>query len=396
MAGDPLQSFTEHLQTALENTTFAKLSLGAYRGPTAGLRGIMIREVEIRGERRLNFAWRYADHETSQHYSLAEGTDRVRELLGAEFAGGHLFTTERDWHLEIDGAQRARISSGRPSVPVRPSTRHDRSKPRPMDRRSTWLHALGVMNERGEVRERMGDKWRQINRFTENIAALFDASELAGRESLSIVDMGCGKGYLTFAAYDYFANVRGLDVAVLGVEVRSGLVEFCNDVARECGFTGLRFQAGMIGDLDMPAADILIALHACDTATDEAIFRGITANASLIICAPCCHKELRPQMHAPEVLRPLLRHGIMMDREAEMVTDGLRALLLERSGYSTRVFEFIATEHTPKNNMVVGIRHQRPVDVDAARRQIASMKQFFGIEHQRLEELLEEHMRHEI
>ncbi|HVZ41639.1 MAG TPA: SAM-dependent methyltransferase [Candidatus Kapabacteria bacterium] len=388
MAGNPLQSFAEHLETALENTTFAKLSLGAYRGSTAGLRGIVAREVEIRGERRLNFTWRFADHETSRHYSLADGIGHVRELLGTEFASGHLFTTERDWHLEIDSAQRARISSGRPSVAVRPSTSHDRSKPRPTDRRSAWLHALGVTNERGEVREKMGDKWRQINRFTENIAALFDASELAGRSTLSIVDMGCGKGYLTFAAYDYFANVRGLEVAVLGVEARPNLAAFCNDVARECGFSGLRFQAGLIGDLDLPAVDILIALHACDTATDEAIYKGITAGASLIICAPCCHKELRPQMHAPDVLRPLLRHGIMMDREAEMVTDGLRALLLERSGYSARVFEFIATEHTPKNNMVVGIRHHRPVDVAAAERQIASMKQFFGIEHQRLEEML--------
>ncbi len=130
----------------------------------------------------------------------------------------------------------------------------------------------------------------------------------------------------------------------------------CNDIAKTCEFNDLEFVNGWIGDYDLQDADILIALHACNTATDDAIFKGISAEADLIVVAPCCHQEIRPQIVSPEMFSGILRHGVMMERTAETITDGLRSLLLEKSGYSTKLFEFIATEHTPKNNMLVGTR----------------------------------------
>jgi Methyltransferase domain len=134
--------------------------------------------------------------------------------------------------------------------------------------------------------------------------------------------------------------------------------------------------------------DVLIALHACNTATDDAIFKGISAKADLIVCSPCCHQELRPQITAPPMFSGILRHGIMLEREAELLTDGLRALLLEQSGYASKIFEFIATEHTPKNNMIVGTKHEKDFDAENFKQQVVEIKEFYGIKEQRLETLI--------
>jgi len=150
----------------------------------------------------------------------------------------------------------------------------------------------------------------------------------------------------------------------------------------------LRFVHGWIGDYELENADVLIALHACNTATDDAIFKGIKANVELIVVAPCCHQEIRPQMKVPDFLSGIFRHGIMLEREAETVTDGLRSLLLEKSGYSTKIFEFIATEHTPKNNMIIGTKSEKTIDAEKINEQIKAIKEFYGISRQRLQELL--------
>ena len=146
--------------------------------------------------------------------------------------------------------------------------------------------------------------------------------------------------------------------AFTGVEARPELVELCNDVARRAGFERLSFRTGFVRDVELPAADFLIALHACDTATDDAIHRGVAAGADVIVTAPCCHKELRPQIEAPAALRSVLRHGHLLEREAESVTDSLRALLLEGAGYRVKVFEFVNAEHTRKNTMIAAVRRR--------------------------------------
>ena len=155
-----------------------------------------------------------------------------------------------------------------------------------IDQNAFYLQALNITNERGEVRDKQQDKWRQINKFVEIVGKLFDESNLANRDEIAVVDMGSGKGYLTFAVYDYFANVRKIRARVTGVEARDELVNLCNDVARAADFQNLRFVKGFINDFAIERADILIALHACNTATDDAIFKGIAADADLIIAAP--------------------------------------------------------------------------------------------------------------
>jgi hypothetical protein len=201
-----------------------------------------------------------------------------------------------------------------------------------------------------------------------------------------VVDFGSGKGYLTFALHDYLHQVLEIPAQVTGVELRQPLVDFCNETARSLSCAGLDFACGDVRTHAPAEVDVMIALHACDIATDYAIHYGIRAGASLILCSPCCHKELRPQMELPPVLRPMLQHGVHLGQQAEMVTDTLRVLLLEAHGYRTKILEFISLEHTDKNKMILAIKAGK---ADPARMdEVAALKAFYGVRHQTLEELL--------
>jgi hypothetical protein len=191
--------------------------------------------------------------------------------------------------------------------------------------------------------------------------------------------MGCGKGYLTFATAAFF----GPRVEVRGIEARQELAELCQRVARAEKFTNLSFSAGNITETALEKTDVLIALHACDTATDDAIAKGIAANAALIVVSPCCQKELRPQLIAPPILADALKHGIFQERQSEFVTDALRALLLEWAGYRTKVFEFISTEHTAKNLMIAAIK-SGPSGNAATAEKLREFARFYGIRTQAL------------
>jgi hypothetical protein len=180
---------------------------------------------------------------------------------------------------------------------------------------------------------------------------------------------------------------------VIGVEAREDLVSVTNKLAREIGADSLEFAAGTSESVKVPPVDALIALHACNTATDDAIHRGIELGAKLIIVAPCCHKELRPQQGKPPPLAPVLEHGIMAERMAEWATDGLRALFLEWAGYRVKMIEFVASEHTPKNLMIAAERVRKPFASAAAKERIEEFKAFFGVQRHSLDSLLDGEIR---
>jgi hypothetical protein len=389
MISNHKEEFIAALSKSLEENSFVKLSLGKYRGADQNLQKILVRLIQVKKGTRLFFLYRYNTRDMVKNYSFAEGALMVQELLGTSFMSGHLFTLQQDLQIEFSKKSKSRLHASKPTFKAPPSAAHNREKRWQIEPRDNfYLKALGVTDDKGEIKERMGDKWKQINKFIEIIGKLFDASALAEEKELSIVDMGAGKGYLTFATYDYFNNVRGKRARVVGVDAREELVGLCNDIARAADFDGLQFERGLIRDYELRDVDILIALHACNTATDEAIYKGIAARASIIICAPCCHQQIRPQMVAPEMLQGVLRHGILLEREAEIATDGLRALLLEQQGYATKVFEFISTEHTQKNTMIVGIRQEQATENPSISRQIAELKNFYGIQEHHLQTLL--------
>jgi SAM-dependent methyltransferase len=385
---ETIEKFVAEFAASLASDTFVKLTLGNYKGADEHLQKLNIRRVQTKKGSRLFFLYRHDTRDTAKNYEVSAAIELVRKMLGTDFLGGHLFTTANDFQLDIGKKGRARLNLARPTFKTAPSTQHDRTKKTQVDPTSFYLKALGITDDNGRVRDRQQDKWRQINKFVEILGSLVDKSALNDRRELRIVDMGAGKGYLTFAAYDYFTDVRGVDVRMTGVDTKRELVALCDDIAKASEFDGLHFVVGTIAEHDVGEVDILIALHACNTATDEAIYKGIKADADLIIAVPCCHQELRPQIKPPAMFRDVLKHGIMLEREAEMLTDGLRSLLLERSGYSTKLFEFVAVEHTPKNNMLVGTKLENPVDIDRFEGEVTDLKAFYGIREQRLETLL--------
>lgn len=383
-----IEKFIAEFARSLHENTFVKMTLGNYRGIDAHLQKLLIRLVETKKGTRLFFLFRQDTRDTAKNFDFTEGVAKVKKFLGTDFFSGHLFTLENDFQLDIGKKGKSRLNIAKPTFKTKPEVSHDREKQVLVNPNSFYLKALRITTDRGEIRDKQQDKWRQINKFVETLGSLIDKSPLAERRELNIVDMGSGKGYLTFAAYDYFKNTRGIDVKITGVDTKSELVSIDNDIARASEFENLKFVHGWIGDYDLKEVDVLIALHACNTATDDAIFRGIKAEAALIVVAPCCHQEIRPQMKAPDFMKGILRHGVMLEREAETLTDGLRALLLEKSGYSARLFEFISTEHTPKNNMIVGTRTTKNLDAEKIAEQIEAIKNFYGIKEQRLESLL--------
>ncbi len=366
-----IHKFIEELEKSLAAGTFVKMTLGNYKGAEPHLQKIFIRMVDTKKGARLLFQYRYDTREVVKNLDRVEAVLAAKEYLGSGFRSGHLFTTASDFQLEI-GKRNSRLKAGKPTFSEQPSASHDREKRTLIDPNAFYLKALGIATDTGEIRASQQDKWRQINKFVEILAGLVENSSLKDKTSLRIVDMGSGKGYLTFAVFDFLSSFipHPSSFTMTGVEQRPELVALCNDIAKAGGFDGLNFVQGTIADYDPGEVDILIALHACDTATDDALFKGITAKAEIIVAAPCCHKELRPQIKPPEMFSGILKHGIMLERTAETITDGLRSLLLERSGYTTKLFEFIATEHTPKNNMLVGTRNAKHSNTDMVDRQI--------------------------
>lgn len=385
---DAIAKFIDEMGRSLSAQGFVKLTLSNYKGAEEHLQKVSVRPLETKKGRRLLFQFRYDSRDVVKNYDEREATEHVQELLDSGFRSGHLFTTSQDLQLTI-GKKSSRVAIGKPTFKEIPAATHDREKKSLIDPQAFYLKALGITTDGGEIRSQQRDKWRQINKYVEILDGLFEKSSLKEKLELQIVDVGSGKGYLTFAAYDHFANSRSIDVRLTGVDKKQELVDFCNQVAMSGGYEGLKFTTGNIAEHQIGDVDMLIALHACDTATDDALYKGIAGKATIIIAAPCCHKEIRRQIVPPEVLKDVLKHGAMLEREAEMVTDGLRSMLLGREGYSTKIFEFVPIEHTPKNNMIVAIRQDKKRDHRLALQgRIDALKAFYGIAEQRLENLL--------
>ncbi|HUJ45431.1 MAG TPA: SAM-dependent methyltransferase [Opitutaceae bacterium] len=378
------EQFLRLLGESVAAHRLVKLTLGGYHGPDATLRNLHVRPVALRAGPHLSFVWRHASRDITANHPPAAALELLAPLIGGDFGTAHLFTTIQDAQLEFaaDGSARLKLRAHEPVAP--PSEAHDRPKQHLIGARNPWLHELGVTTAAGAPREGMAAKFKQINRFTELLAPLLEDAPLPADRPVEVADMGCGKGYLTFAVWQHFHDHARQKAHVRGIEQRTDLVELCNRVARQCGCGGLEFAAGSIAATPLGPLDVLIALHACDTATDDAVAQGVAAGAGLIVVAPCCHKEVRPQLAGPAELRPVLRHGIFHERQAEFLTDALRTLLLEWAGYDTRAFEFISTEHTAKNLMIAAVRRPQAADRDAAALRVRALAAAYGVRTQRL------------
>ena len=383
-----IETLFDELTSALEDGSFIELLLTSYRGDE-DLKRVSIRRIVLKDDPHLSFVYRYKTRDITKNHPESAGVRMIRDLLGAKFRGAHLYTTTQDLQISFGKRGSVKLGRGAPSrlQDVALAQAHDRPKERVVDPSRPFLRGLGVTHRGHRIVPAMARKWKQINRFVEIFGQAIAASDLAGRDRIRVVDFGSGKGYLTFSTHDYLRSTLGIEARVIGVELREDLVKLCNDLAESLGLEGLEFRIGDVRKAPPEPMDALIALHACDTATDLALHLGITSGASVILSAPCCHKEIRRQIESPEILQPMLKYGVHLGQEADMVTDAIRALLLEAYGYRVRILEFVSLEHTSKNKMILAVRSTPNED---ALDEIEQLKIYYGIVHHTLETLLQE------
>lgn len=388
MQKDTFQQFIKILSESINNNEFVKITLSNKRNNADELKNVFAKTVILKKGMAMSFVYRYPTKDITKNMSIAEGIDLLKNMLENLFFQANLFTTKNDWHLLINKNNTSKLTSKPAIITEVPTLSHDHIKNRFLNSENKlYLKELGIVSSDWKVKADMQDKFKQINKYIEIIDGIISSAKIEGK--LKIADMGAGKGYLTFALYDFLANTRKLESEVYGVEYRKELVELCNEIAKKSKFTNLTFKSGSIAETDISGVNMLIALHACDTATDDAIFKGIQANSQIIICAPCCHKQIRAQMKPNNVLKEITKHGILLERQAETVTDTIRGLILEAYGYKTKIFEFIETEHTPKNVLIVGVKKDADAEVNLKKlAEVSKIKEMFGIETHYLEELL--------
>jgi len=377
---DPRSLFIEKLRASIEKDSFLKLILSKLHMDN-GVIKILLSRTKIKEREMLNWHYTYPNRDMSENVDLEESVLRLETCFSkVEARDIYLFTSgetvqikatkKGKWHMIIslpDQSSKFHLAA------------HDKQKNYLIDAAAPFLRQLGISSTKGLVHQQAQKKFRQINKFVEIFASLIPEESPS---NFRVVDMGCGHGYLTFAVHEYLTNHTDLNPDVLGLELRPELVDKCNKIAAELALSGIRFEAADISSYASGDMDVLIALHACDTATDLAIIAGLAHKAKVIILAPCCQKQVRRDMLIPDHMKPLLKHGIHLERQAEMLTNAIRGLYLEAAGYRVKIFEFIGSEHTAKNIMITA---EKTVSRPDALAEIDAIKIQFGVKHHYLD-----------
>ena len=378
------QILLQQITDAVQNNNLLKITLGSKRDKTTDLKNVFIKPVLIKEQPHLSFVYRHTTNDITKNFTPAQSINIIQELLQNSFFNADVYTASSTFYYSIlkDGKEKLVSKKNEENKEIQ-SLSHDKQKNRIVQKEAAYLHQLGITSAEGNVKKEMQHKYKQINRYVEIIEGILKDTVI--KNNFSVVDMGSGKGYLTFALYDYLQNKYDA-VKVTGIEMREDLVLKCNNIAVQSKYSNLHFEKGSINETALASVDMLIALHACDTATDDAIAKGIKANATYIICAPCCHKQIRKQMAPTNALKLITKHGILLERQAEMVTDTIRALILEANGYKTKVFDFIEEEDTPKNVLIVGTKtHFSKELLKENMEKVQDLKTIFGIKEHYLE-----------
>jgi SAM-dependent methyltransferase len=339
----------------LDEKAFLRLTLSKkLREDATPWTKISVRPVLIKGCRQIQFSYFDSEKDITKNFSGDELLKRLDEALSVPFSQIHLQSTSGDVHIRITRKGKALITRRKPSRQEQePTLSHNHIKRYPLaaDTPDAFLQVIGIMDEKGKVRSQMQGKFRQINEFLRIVEQMVPKDN-PSQGPIHIMDLGCGSAYLTFAAHHYLNHVCGFPAHLVGVDRNEELIEKCSRLRDSLGWSGIEFHVSDIAEFT-PAAppEVVLSLHACDTATDEAIAQGILWGSRVILAAPCCQHELHHQLKSP-LFRPLLQHGILRERLADLLTDAFRALVLRIMGYRTNVVEFVSPEHTSKNLMI--------------------------------------------
>ena len=343
-----------------------------------GFNKVDIKPVLIKDEIKIQLTFVYKTKVIHENIELDGSVEVLEKLLVGNFRQGMIFTKTADYQILISKKGIGKILKKKPTK-EEVDLSHNRKKDyiiedgKPCD----FLIRLGVMNEKGKVVSRRYDKFRQINRFLEMVADVIPSIDKD--KTINIIDFGCGKSYLTFALYYYLVHILNLDVNIIGLDLKRDVIKFCNEVAVDLSYDKLNFIHGDIKDFEgSEDVDMVVTLHACDTATDAALVKAVNWDAKVILSVPCCQHEFYDKIQNP-VLEPMLKHGIIREKLSSLVTDSLRANVLEILGYQVQMLEFIDMEHTPKNILIRAIKTNNRNNKEAIDSYI-KFKEFWNLE----------------
>ncbi|QZY30732.1 SAM-dependent methyltransferase [Nocardioides coralli] len=385
---------------ALDPATLVRVvAAGRQKGARPPWRRVELRYVDLKAGRHLQLtAYDDTQAHTSNHPLGEPAARAVDDLLGQPFGNWHVDTVTASHQVRVTKKGDAHVHTRSRAEVVVADREHDREKRRLLPEGDPVLAALGIADDRGRIKPSRQAKYRQVEEFLRILeASVSDALEQGHlrrptpEDPLRVVDLGCGNAYLTFAAHRYLADVRGLPVRLVGVDVKQQSRDHNTRVAADLGITA-DFVVGSIADAEVdPAPEVVLALHACDTATDEALARAVEWEATLVLAAPCCHHDIAAQLRRSETPAPysmLTRHGILRERFADTLTDAVRASLLRLQGYRVEVMQFVESRHTPRNTLVRATRTGEPPGGGAVREEYDELVRSWGIAP-RLAELLE-------
>jgi SAM-dependent methyltransferase len=395
----------------LDDTLLVRaVASGRQKGETPRWRRVELRYVDLKAGRRLQVtAYDDTQAHTSNHEPGPDARDAVDALLDEPFGNWHVETTTETHQLRVTKKLEAMVhTSARPEpLPEDAEPRqHDRKKPRLLPEDHPVLRAVGIADEQGRVKPSRQAKYRQVEEFLRSLGPAVDDATASGRlrtptteDPLRVVDLGCGNAYLTFAAHAYLNDVRGLPAHLVGVDVKAQSRDHSTAVAEELGISStMTFVQGDIGTASLEGVlpgppDIVLALHACDTATDDALARAVGWDAPLVLAAPCCHHDVAAQLRrapTPAPYSQLTRHGILRERFADTLTDAIRASILRLVGYRVDVIEFVESQHTPRNTLLRAVRTGAQPSAQA-RSELDDLTRTWGV-HPKLAELLHDRL----
>ena len=381
-----MERFFKRVTEAIEQSSLVKMTLSKPANKHDDLRNVYVKPVLIKDRHLFAFTYRYERRDEVKNYDAEQMVEMLKDLVPSRFLNAVLFTVNEDVTLLVSSKGKATLQTKKVQESREQNLEHDKRKNRLINPSNPWWYQLGLTTREGKITADMQHKFKQIYKYAEIVESLVKPLKIDG--TMHIADMGAGKGYLTFALHELLTQRLQLDVDIKGVEIRPELVLKINEIIKSDGLKGLEFIESSIDAYRPDKLDVLIALHACDTATDDAIAKGIRAGAELIVCAPCCHKQIRQEMERSGQTDAITRYGIFMELQAVMITDTIRALMMEYYGYQTQVMEFIEMEHTPKNILLVGRKTGKEPDRLMISKTISDLKRRYGIERHYLETLL--------
>ncbi|WP_284642891.1 class I SAM-dependent methyltransferase [Paenibacillus silviterrae] len=350
------------------------------RSDPSGCTKVTVKPVQLKGDLYYQFSSFCGPKVFHDNLEPAAAQEKLSVLLGEQYRQALLQSADADYQVLISKKGKVGILKKPPTKEAPKTLTHNRKKQYLLEEGVPvpFLVELGIMNAEGKVLAAKYDKFRQINRFVEMIADV--VPHLAKDRTLNIVDFGCGKSYLTFALYHYLKELQGLDIRVIGLDLKEDVIAHCCALAEKFDYRGLRFLVGDIAKYDeLDRVDMVVTLHACDTATDAALEKAVRWGADVILSVPCCQHELFRQVRS-DVLSPLLQHGILKERFSSLATDAMRARLLDMMGYRTQLLEFIDMEHTPKNILIRAVKGKRPpqAELEKLRQGYEAFRDFLG------------------